>query len=86
MNDPRIAASRAMILDEDRWPNWPILPLKRGIDNKTNVGCLVARTDGKPLRVVLENMFGNLSAAVAEDQYCEYATVDDLLADGWVVD
>jgi hypothetical protein len=80
--------TRRMIADEDAWPRWPVLPLKRYAPD-LECGCLVAAPGSLAItRIVTRtNLWagGHAEAIRAGDCY-RYATVDDLIADGWVVD
>ena len=74
---------REMILDPDSWPKWPILPLvRRGRD----VSCAIIYgdpgKDGQVLFVEGANMY------TGKDSWKNgvLRQVDDVLADGWVVD
>lgn len=75
-----------MVKDPDRWPQWPILPLKRG-DQNEEIGFLVA--SGIPT-VYLKNIWA-LKPGPMRDQLegvsnLGYSTFEELISDGWRVD
>ena len=87
----------AMIRDTDRWPAWPCLPLKRrnnSLEDK-NLGVLLATEEHRravngrgKLRVYHGYIF---SLPKTQEQWdatprTEYDTIEELLADGWMVD
>lgn len=76
---------RQMILTEDDWPRWPVLPVKRHTrENFLELGCILSGS----LNVVrVANMF-QLSGTVdlSTIPSVTYPDVDALLADGWRVD
>lgn len=79
-----VGADREMILNgEDQWPCWPLLPVKNTIRKDETgfpeLGVIVA---GKPLAVRLSCLFDFNPDAPAK----QYASIEDLLADGWIVD
>jgi len=62
---------------EDLWPCWPYLPVKKSM---LNVGIVMANNKTK---VFLTNLFDR------DFENCEtkeYSSIDELIADGWVVD
>lgn len=74
-----------MILNQDAWPQWPRLPVKRtsaepmfGIIPGT--GLASDYEDGAPIKVLTGVMFLPPEGEIA------YETVDALLDDGWEVD
>jgi len=94
MSDPRETMDdRGMILDPEFWPRWPLLPVKRypkagGME----CGFLVAAENVR-WTVFLESIYGLAKYGqslkeVAEKipNKIEYADLDALLADGWIVD
>lgn len=73
---------REFILDQDNWPRWPWLPLKR-LGTRDH-----AFLDGRDLSSHLLGQ-GPLPVRVGlmePREVREYADVDAILADGWVVD
>jgi hypothetical protein len=68
----------AFLKDEDRWPAWPLCPVKKHRDNELEIGCATA---GQPV-VVLVNMFEFRSDAPK----IEYESWEALVEDGWRVD
>jgi hypothetical protein len=72
-----------MILDPDRWPMFPLLPMKRYENRKlTSFGWIVA---GSPTKIHLRSL-DTLRADLKDSEVIEYGSVDDLLAAGWIVD
>lgn len=69
------------INDEDKWPAWPKLPVKRGKGNE-QLGVLIK---GGPERFVvyLTNMFQPITD---ETQTIEYTSANAVVADKWRVD
>lgn len=86
LTEPERAKERAFIMDANRWPLWPQLPVKRRRENAfPQCGMVEDRMDnltaGKdepclPLRVKVDG----------SGEVLEYATADAMLADGWIVD
>jgi hypothetical protein len=65
--------------EEKRWPQWPMLPIKRRTSGDSQLGVLLA---GEGPEVNLTNMF-------KFDPDCEkiyYANWTELVEAGWVVD
>lgn len=84
---------KAMILDPNKWPSWPFLPLKKGsypsLENK-RLGVLYHSpvwSDGK-VHVVHIYMFAppKTAAELHASPATVYDSVDAMLADGWIVD
>lgn len=87
----------AMIRDSDLWPMWPCLPLKRrnnSLEDK-NLGFLLATeehrmaVEGRGKLCVYHGYIFSLPKT--QEQWdaiprTEYATVEELLADDWIVD
>lgn len=72
------------IKDQDSWPIWPILPLKRkdnSLQNK-NLGFLHVQT---PLVIYHAYIF-DLPATLEGVPQTKYESIEALLADGWRVD
>ena len=75
---------KAMILDESRWPIWPVLPMKHRTRREpggfTVTGIM---TTGEPTKILVGTLgITDWKTAPVE----EFATVDELLANGWIVD
>lgn len=86
--DPKL-----MILDQDKWPMWPNLPLKRRDSSPTvgfimaTVGFIMATEEyPKVLEVYLCNVFEAADIDITKVDTIKYTSVDDLLAAGWEVD
>lgn len=75
----------AMISHPERWPRWPLLPLKRRTaKGEWELGTLVGAPE-VGFEVVLADMYTfRLSAAKLKS--IEYDNANDVLADGWLVD
>ncbi len=74
---------RSMMLDPERWPAWPFLPLKRYVEGAgLDVAVLAAAPrDGRTVAFAVGNMFDRTTVERVEKR-----TVESVLADGWVVD
>jgi hypothetical protein len=74
--------SKQMILDEERWPQWPFLPMKQPPKDGqlSKLGCLLG---GGPPYYVLHSNFFKIEKDAPRDKY---ETVDGILQAGWVVD
>lgn len=90
-----------MIEGEDDWPEWPILPMKRGEPPAQEMGLLPAKAIQHELAYHLSvpeatysvfrfNLFdldpGDMIAELAAAPHHDYGSVAALLADGWIVD
>ncbi|KKL85635.1 hypothetical protein LCGC14_1952750 [marine sediment metagenome] len=76
------------------WPAWPVLPLKRNDDQVFGIECGFIFSGDTDLTVYIHSMFGidelggttwAEKLSLIEDKK-KYATVSELLDDGWVVD
>lgn len=71
---------RAMMLDPQRWPRWPWLPIKRRGHNQPGTECAAIYADdtveGEPVTVKFPR----------PGQPKVYTDVDAVLDDGWIVD
>jgi hypothetical protein len=71
------------------WPHYPILPVKRYTKKDTMPECAVMAAI-EPRWRVYHKLLGQLGSGklkdVLGDNFTEYGSVDELLADGWVVD
>lgn len=74
---------REMILHPDWWPMWPSLALKRRRHDGSSADRFGVLLEGPALTVYL-NLMG--LPITSDTPRLEYETVEDLLADGWVVD
>ena len=77
---------KEFIDDPDRWPNWPMLPVKRrdnSLANK-NLGLLIDQ--GKKTRTVFHVYMFDLPDSFEDAPKTEYANTDAMVADGWRVD
>lgn len=88
--DPeRYARDAAMILRPDRWPRWPILPLKRLREGQgwPEYGVLLALAEYRTA-VFKANLFAlpPTEAELLALEKIEYPSFTALLDDGWTVD
>lgn len=75
---------KKIILDEDKWPYWPVLPVKKyngDFSEKENCGVI---TSGQPTKVYIGNMFDPEIDLPHAKKY-EYTSVEELL-EIWTVD
>ncbi len=93
MYDPTLTRDdRGMIRDPDFWPVWPFLPLKRstGKGGLPDTGFLVSEAAKGQLPEPVTLYLGLLpmydKTPLAERQTQVFATIDDLVDAGWVVD
>ena len=84
-------ADKEFIQEPLKWPHWPILPLKR-YANSTHYecSCIISQesyytTDG-PITVFHCSMYRLNDKWLEDHKQTTYASIDDLLADGWRVD
>ena len=82
---------RKMMADPRTWPSWPMLPVKRAKDHDLEPGFMVA-IQGKLTTVFLVNPWAiwagerKFKEVLKNGPKKEYKSLDELLADGWVVD
>jgi hypothetical protein len=83
-----MTTDREAILNSDKWPNWPFLPVKRRRGGRhPEVGVLLA--NDKSLTVYIINLFqirNGKSLAEQVSVMYSYPTVSEMLTEGWVVD
>lgn len=81
----KLPSDLEFIADPDRWPMWPLLPLKRHKAGETTPECVVCiRTEeGWPIFNV--NPW-RLPDYLEEHLIKTYASAEEVVADGWVVD
>ena len=75
-----------MLKDDTTWVQYPFLPIKRNKEVAT-----VIATSFPQILVVMQNMFAIMDHAakgksVRDFEIKEYATAQDVLSDGWMVD
>jgi len=83
------AENREFIMNADAWPRWPMLPMKkpRPEGGWPQLGALLdtwKRTGtepGFPIELIVYDDTG-----LRQQEIRTYATVDDILNDGWIVD
>jgi hypothetical protein len=73
----------AFMADEDRWPRWPVLPLKRGGEGFPTLGVLVA---GQGPTVLELSMFELVPEKIEKCTQHRYASFEQMVAAGWRVD
>ncbi len=72
----------SFIKDPNQWPQWPQLPVKRYV-NGMEVGVIIeVRTGVEPV-VYLKNLYTRFTDDTPK---LTYGSIDELLADGWMVD
>lgn len=82
--------NKKMMMDPDSWPCWPYLPVKRknySLKDK-NLGLLTA-DGGKEEKTIYHVYLFALPKTLQEflnSPTTVYPNIDELLADGWVVD
>jgi hypothetical protein len=80
---------KRFITTPDLWPNWPVCPLKRYVQNGREFGIVIA-VQTHLSTVFIVNMFalksGDLMQQLEGRKKYEYPNIDALIADGWVVD
>lgn len=78
-----------MVMNPDRWPAWPYLPVKKRDHNfeDKNLGVLIA-TEPRTWVVYHTNVFDRPTTMAEWEALpkTEYPSAYDMLADGWVVD
>jgi hypothetical protein len=82
-----VAITRAFILNPERWPRWPLLPVKKYNHPGITTG-IIAAVKGEELRVYVDaNLFDfDIVAARKAGNHVTYKSVDEMLAAGWLVD
>lgn len=75
----------AMMRDEDSWPHWPILPLKRRVDGSgwPEVAVMFGDTDNGQVAVYLSSMFQPITTSTPKLVYDSHEAA---YADGWRID
>lgn len=77
------------IMNEDFWPNWPILPLKRKRkDEFMGIECGIIYALFSNKTILLTNMFilpKTWEELINLKKY-EYNSVEEMLEDGWIID
>lgn len=87
---PRTAEEKArdltMLQHPERWPRWPVLPLKRyhGKPDDPELGLIIAG-GASPIRVYLGCIF-LFSGPTHTSKYMEYPSLAAVIGDGWWVD
>jgi hypothetical protein len=79
----------AFIMNPNKWPRWPFLPLKRKGENGLQVGYLYGDpvTSMGRLAAPLKIYGGNIFSPSPDDPVVgEYDSADALVAAGWRVD
>jgi len=73
---------REMVLRPHLWPNKDNLPLKNPLGTQDRLGLLLKADGGPPFRVYVGMIFEDPRTLPV----FSYSTVDDMIADGWLVD
>lgn len=84
MRTPEEIDDLAFMRDENKWPNWPMLPVKRYTDRGGAPECGIVLS-GKTT-VYIAYMWGLKEDTFDTCKKYEYGSLDAILADGWVVD
>ena len=79
----QILSDKEFILNSDNWPSWPHLPMKRGESPNQELGVMVA---GNPQTIFLINLYEINPETFKTCKSIIYTSIDDLLADGWMID
>lgn len=82
MPDRSITEHMAFMADPDRWPRWPLLPVKRYKDDTLETGYLIEMKGSK--YVVYQNTI--FCADPRTDAHFRYESFEAIVADGWRVD
>lgn len=67
--------------DPDKWPYWPVLPLKRYVNNNLECGLIFA--SGEP-KIFLTNVFAGKN--LEEVDTISYESYEALTGAGWMID
>lgn len=65
------------------WPRWPVLPLKRYVDDKMECAFML---EGAGFTLFLGNMYQLTEKKPLDFEQKRYATTAEIVADGWMVD
>ena len=81
---------KKMMSDPKTWPNWPTLPVKRYVEHDMESGFMIA-IKGKLTTVFITNPWSVWSGETSIKKALngpkkEYGSVDEIIADGWIVD
>lgn len=90
--EEQLAQEVEMMRTPERWPCWPLLPIKRMIQdhNFPEIGCLIDIMFAKDLQVYV-GMSPYVQVRLQDatsvwPDVVRYASYEDIVADGWVVD
>lgn len=73
----------AFMGDEDSWPQWPVLPVKRSLQVSYQLGVILA---GQGPEVYALSMFEVTQKNLQSCKVNRYESFEELHDDGWVVD
>jgi len=81
----------AFIKDEDKWPHWPLLPVKKYKEGETwpTFGTLVSPIENNGILWVVSASIFLLTLEMVTQKSVPikaYDTVEEMVADGWMVD
>ena len=88
---------KAFIANPGKWPNWPLLPVKRHTKDRSGPECGIL-IDNQPIgdkldpehkslrTIFLTSMFALKKTDLKTVEKKEYESVEKMLADGWIVD
>lgn len=75
-----------MINTEELWPHWPVLPVKKRTNGPDSPECGVIASGNLTTVRMLNIFMGWTKEQFDNAKTYEYASVEELVADGWVVD
>jgi len=76
-----------LVNDEDRWPHWPVLPVKRYREgDMPDLGVIVAGRSTVYLVNLFQLQTGPLGPQLEGVEKRDYANREALIADGWIGD
>ena len=86
--------NRRLMSNPASWPRWPILPVKRSIKDSYDIECGMILAVQGYLTTVIRVSFYEFNPPsgvpfvelIKELPHTKYDSLDELLADGWVVD
>jgi len=76
------------IQDEDSWPQWPFLPLKRNVNGVPEFGFLMPReADPKGVMfLIFEGALMGMRVTEKQQRGAQYVTAQQVVDRGWRVD
>lgn len=74
----------AFLKTPEKWPNYPLCPVKNRNEQKDNFPLLGVIVSPRPT-VYLVNLF-SIQPGMEPPETREYGSFEELIADGWIVD